>query len=234
VRRSPFDALAFAIGPAIRYYISTFDEAWQRNLLRNTERDDMRRTGSTTIGDSNLAPRPSRVRVSLELRARFGGPFLRSTLLTPNCDKHPKSVIGLQPPTSYTGRGRDVGVAKWRMLSRTYNRVIQCTEASTPAGIEALYAGLPAVVRRQVIVDLQERSSAQHYDSASGYAYFFIRHGTRLVVWSWCCIASSNEAARLQSSLDSLIDPLNEETASGLFERATGRSVNEPLPSYSY
>ena len=121
-----------------------------------------------------------------------------------------------------------------RMMRRTYNQVVQYTEASTPAGIEALYAGLPAVVRRQVIVDLQERRTAQHYDSASGNAYFFIRHGTELVVWTWCCVASSNEAARLQASLDSLAGSLNEETASGLFERATGRSVNEPLGSHGY
>jgi hypothetical protein len=120
------------------------------------------------------------------------------------------------------------------MMRRTYNRVVQCTEASTPAGIEAVYASLPAVVRRQVIVDLQERRTAQHYDSASGHAYFFIRQGTGLVVWSWGCIASSNEAARLQSSLDSLVGSLNEEAASSLFERATGRSVNEPLASDGY
>jgi PAS domain-containing protein len=47
--------------------------------------------------------------------ANGSGPFLsRSHLLTPNCDKHEKSVIGLRPPMSFAGRGRNVGVAKWR------------------------------------------------------------------------------------------------------------------------
>jgi len=127
-----------------------------------------------------------------------------------------------------------VHVRKWRMLRRTYNPVVQCAEASTPSGIEALFGDLPSVVRRQVLVDLQHRRTAQHYDSTSGQAYFFSRQGKELVVWTWCCLASSDEAARLLSSLDSLAGPLNEETASAQFERATGRSVNEPRPSYRY
>ena len=120
------------------------------------------------------------------------------------------------------------------MKRRTYNQVVECIEASTPSGIETLFGDLPSVVRRKVIVDLQERRTAQHYDSDSGHAYFFTRLGTELVLWTWRCLASLDEAGRLMSKLNSLAGTLNEETASSLYERATGRSVTEPRPSYRY
>jgi len=119
------------------------------------------------------------------------------------------------------------------MKCRTYNEVVKRAEASTPSGIETLFGALPSVVRRKVIVELQERCTAQHYDSASGHAYFFTRLGTELVVWTWRCLTSSDEANRLLSKLNSLAGTLNAETASSLYERATGRSVTEPQLSYS-
>ena len=120
------------------------------------------------------------------------------------------------------------------MNSRTYNQVVQCAEASTPSGIETLFGDLPSVVRRKVIVELQERCTAQHYDSGSGHAYFFTRLGTELVVWTWRCLTSIDEAGRLLSKLNSLPGTLNAETASSLYERAIGRSVTEPHLSDSY
>ena len=124
-------------------------------------------------------------------------------------------------------------VCKCPMKRQTFNKVVQRAQTSKFATAEALF-GLPSVVRQHVEADLELRHTAKHYDSASGRAYFFVRHAKDLIVWSWCCLASSDEAALLLLSLDSLDSALDEGTASALFERATGRSVNEPQPSYRY
>jgi hypothetical protein len=124
-------------------------------------------------------------------------------------------------------------VSKCRMKRQTFNKVVQRAQTSKFAVAEAVF-GLPSVVRQHVEADLEWRHTAKHYDSASGRAYFFDRRAKGLIVWSWCCLASSHEAAQLLSSLDSLDSALDAETASALFERATGRSVNEPQPSYRY
>ena len=114
------------------------------------------------------------------------------------------------------------------MKRRTFNKVVQCAEASTPGAVKLLLHGLPAVVRLLIESDLESRRAAKHYDSVSRQAYFFRGQTNGLIVWSWHGLASNAEAASLFSLLDSVESPLDENIASALFNRATGRSVDEP------
>ena len=120
-----------------------------------------------------------------------------------------------------------MNVPQLGMKRRTFNKVVQCAEASTPGGVKVLLHGLPSVVRLLIEADLQTRRSAQHYDSESGQAYCFVGHSGGLTVWSWHGIASNAEAASLFSLLASVEGPLEENNASALFERATGRRIDE-------
>ena len=119
------------------------------------------------------------------------------------------------------------------MERQTFNKVVQRGRTSKFAAAEAVF-GLPSVVRQQVEADLELRHTAKHYDSTSGRAYFFDRRAKDLIVWSWCCLASSDEAAQLLLSLDSLESALDAETASALFERVTGRSVDDPRAVFRF
>ncbi|HKY23451.1 MAG TPA: hypothetical protein VJM31_19705 [Vicinamibacterales bacterium] len=116
------------------------------------------------------------------------------------------------------------------MKLRTFNKVVRCSEANTPTDVAALLERLPVVARRRVESDLELRGQAQHYDSSTGEALYFTRRGTDLTVWAWCCMASHDEAAKLLIAIDGVEGPLNEQVASSVFTRATGRTVNEPHP----
>ena len=116
------------------------------------------------------------------------------------------------------------------MKLRTFNKVVRCSEANSPAEVAALLDELPNVARQRIKSDLELRGHAQHYDSRSGEALYYRRSGTDLTVWSWCCLASHDEAAKLLVAIDDADGPLNEQVASSIFSRATGRSINEPHP----
>ena len=117
------------------------------------------------------------------------------------------------------------------MKLRTFNKVVRCSEANSPAEVAALLEGLPNVARRRVESDLELRGHAQHYNSSTGEALYFTRRGTDLTVWAWCCMASHDEAAKLLIAIDGVDGPLNEQVASSVFTHATGRTIHEPHQS---
>lgn len=116
------------------------------------------------------------------------------------------------------------------MTEAAFNNVIRLVVATTSQELLAVLGYLPHGVRFGVAQQLDEVGEAYRYELHRNCAYYLRRQRQGILVWRWSYIACLLEANRLQALIASLDGPLDADSASRLFERATGRSVNNPRP----
>jgi hypothetical protein len=82
---------------------------------------------------------------------------------------------------------------------------------------------LPEDMRLHLLRELAGRGCAECYDYARGCAYYIVCDEGQILVWTWQPIASLWEAAILRSLLQSMTQPLDDQAALELLDRATNR-----------
>jgi len=114
------------------------------------------------------------------------------------------------------------------MLKKTYNEVVSCMHAATPAEAERLLARLPERIQSHLKADFSEVGEAYRYDAGSKAAYFFYPEKIGLVVWIWEFVRDHDEANKLFTLVAGREAPLTTKIANDLYARATKRSVTRP------
>lgn len=100
----------------------------------------------------------------------------------------------------------------------------------TPRELETSLGALPDGVRFGIACDLDERGQALRLDGRSHHVYYLRWDRDDVVIVTWGPMSTLFEAAILLSSIKSLTQPLDQETAIRLYRAATYRAefVAEP------
>ena len=117
------------------------------------------------------------------------------------------------------------------MLDKSFNAVVHYTLASSPEEIHDVFAGLSEAVVSRLAAELDLAGDVYRYDAEAHRAYYFERQGfTNLAVWSWNEVHRFHEVGELITLVVSSRLPLDETQANEFYARATGRTVERPVP----
>ena len=114
------------------------------------------------------------------------------------------------------------------MLEKTYNQVVSFVHATNADEFEQVLGLLPNVVTAGLAEEVKTFGDAHRYDAFAKRAYYFVRQGPGVAVWSWHHVYRPHEAGQLIFDVVSLPASLNEKLANECYARATGRTVDKP------
>ena len=107
---------------------------------------------------------------------------------------------------------------------------VRFERVGTPRELESSLGALPDGVRFGIACDLDERGQALRLDGRTHHVYYLRWDRDDVVIVTWGPMSTLLEAAILLSSIKSLTEPVDEETAIRLLRAATYRAelVVEP------
>ncbi len=114
------------------------------------------------------------------------------------------------------------------MLDAAINKVVRLTITGSTWQLERSLAHLPYRVRLDIQRDLKETREAHRFERAHNCAYYLRRQGSRVMIWRWSYVASTGEAARIRTLIQSFDGRLDTYRATHIFEKATHRTVSRP------
>ena len=113
-------------------------------------------------------------------------------------------------------------------LDSAFNRIVRYSVAANLFEMNEVLAHLPYIISNGLEIELEVCEEVHRYDLDAKRAYYFQLEGERLHIWSWEDVEDYIEAGTLLALVASLDKDLSEELAIEVYERATGRSVNQP------
>jgi hypothetical protein len=114
------------------------------------------------------------------------------------------------------------------MLDAAINKVVRLTITGSSWQLERSLASLPYRARLDIRRDLETSREAHRFERSRNCAYYLRRQGSRVVIWRWNYVASTAEASRMRTLIQSHGGRLDVYRASHVFEQATHRCISRP------
>ena len=109
------------------------------------------------------------------------------------------------------------------MLRKKCSEQVSYSVAVDPAEVEQLTAELPEQVRKNLQESLDRELVVLRYDAVTRCAYCVAREGNTLIAWLWCEMGL-HAAGHLLSAIIEIDEPMTEELALKLYERAAAHA----------